>query len=251
MLRLLEADGLTGNGANGGGTGGQSFINGGVGGTGSGTTMTAGGIFPPGNGGFGGGAGANNNNPDGFFRGGGGGGFSGGQGGTYSPTTVTNSGGGGGGSFFTGPGGHAIAGNGNMPSQDGNSTMNGNTGNGFIRVTLIEGVFNPVNIEVELIGASTITIPQGTAFTDPGARVLKNGVEASIIMGTGTVNTNVIGTYTLTYTYSGVTTTRTINVVAPSVTNFNFTGNVQTFTAPEAGTYRLEIWGASRRTRKQ
>ena len=47
-------DGLTGNGANAAGVGGgQSFINGGAGGAGRGTTMTTGGTFPPGNGGFG------------------------------------------------------------------------------------------------------------------------------------------------------------------------------------------------------
>ena len=203
-----------------------------------------------------GGGGAHNNNADGFFRGGGGGGFSGGQGGTYSPVTVTNSGGAGGGSFYTGPGGHAIAGNGNMPTHDGTGTMTGNQGNGFVRITLIDGVFPSVNIELELIGADTITIPVGTTFTDPGARVLRNDVEISTITGTGTVNTNAIGTYTLTYTYNSsetggtYTITRTINVIAAVISNFNFTGNMQTFTAPVAGTYRLEVWGARRRTRK-
>lgn len=55
---------------------------------------------------------------------------------------------------------------------------------------------------ITLIGASTINLAVGAAFTDPGANVTDNIDAARTIMGTGTVNTAVAGTYTRTYAAS-------------------------------------------------
>jgi Domain of unknown function (DUF5011) len=75
-----------------------------------------------------------------------------------------------------------------------------------------------------------------TSFTDPGAMVTDNRDTARTIYGTGTVNTSVIGTYTLTYNavdadgYPTITRTRTVQVVAentdltpPQITEFTIT----------------------------
>jgi len=159
---------------------------------------------------------------------------------------------GGGGRSHASPGG---GGSGHVrPGLDGITVGMGNqafvsnpitTGPGFARITRLD---EPVEIELELIGLEEMSIPLGSTFTDPGARVLRNDVETSIITGTGTVNANVAGTYTLTYTYTSnetngtYTLTRTVHVVAP-ITNFDFTGGIQQVTL-QPGVYRLETWGA-------
>jgi prepilin-type N-terminal cleavage/methylation domain-containing protein len=149
--------GLIGNGSSSGSSSGfgRSYITGGAGGAGNGTTLSANGFSQaPGNGGLGGGGGAYNNNTNGYYRGGGGGGYSGGQGGSYTTSGgVTNAGGGGGGSYFVISGnplyvdiaGSAIAGNATMPephsynetSKTYSSVMTGNAGNGFVRITWV------------------------------------------------------------------------------------------------------------------
>lgn len=42
-----------------------------------------------------------------------------------------------GGSYFVGENSKAIAGNQNMPTHDGTSTMIGNSGNGYAKITLV------------------------------------------------------------------------------------------------------------------
>lgn len=73
---------------------------------------------------------------------------------------------------------------------------------------------------ITLIGSNPITITKGGTYTELGATVMDNyntGLSATI---TGTVNTNAVGTYIITYTSadssgnSAVPVTRTVNVIA-------------------------------------
>ncbi|MBI3400001.1 MAG: HYR domain-containing protein [Acidobacteria bacterium] len=71
-----------------------------------------------------------------------------------------------------------------------------------------------------LDGANPMTVEGGSTFTDPGATAVDavDGNLTSQIHVTGTVNTNVPGTYVLTYTVSDragntTTKTRTVNIV--------------------------------------
>ena len=76
---------------------------------------------------------------------------------------------------------------------------------------------------ITLVGASTITVVQGGTFADPGATATdtQNGTLTEYIAVTGTVNTAVVGTYTLTYNVSdfdglSTTATRAVTVTAPN-----------------------------------
>jgi|GEM_PF-4751899 len=79
----------------------------------------------------------------------------------------------------------------------------------------------PVNTAptITLVGENPFSVTVGNAFTDQGATALdlEDGDLTSAIVATGTVDTNTVGTYTLTYTVTDsgglkATTTRTINV---------------------------------------
>ena len=52
---------------------------------------------------------------------------------------------------------------------------------------------------ITLLGDSLMTLNKGATFTDPGATVTDNRDATRTITGTGTVNTSVVGTYTVTY----------------------------------------------------
>ena len=124
------------------------------------------------------------------------------------------------------------------------------SGNGHVRITLISPV---VEIEISLVGNDEITIPLGSTFTDPGVVITRNGeIITGTVTTTGTVNTSIAGTYMITYSFTSIetggtyTVTRTV-IVIDAITNFGFTGSVQTFTVPETGVYRLQVWGAQRR----
>ena len=80
-----------------------------------------------------------------------------------------------------------------------------------------------------LIGANPLEYTMGDTHTDPGATVTDAEDGNSTVFGTGSVNTSVAGTYTLTYSHtdsgglSAPTITRTVNVnavanTAPSLT---------------------------------
>jgi len=76
-----------------------------------------------------------------------------------------------------------------------------------------------------LSGSASITIAQGSVFTDDGATWIDNIDGSGVILTatSGSVNTAVVGTYTLSYTYTdtagntGNIVTRTVNVVDGSV----------------------------------
>ncbi|MCL1810423.1 MAG: DUF5011 domain-containing protein, partial [Clostridiales bacterium] len=81
---------------------------------------------------------------------------------------------------------------------------------------------------ITLIGGTSISVNLGSAFVEPGFRAVDNtgGDVTDRVMVTGTVNTAVAGTYTLTYTVSDNagnvgSATRTVTVAAPRA-NFNF-----------------------------
>ena len=78
---------------------------------------------------------------------------------------------------------------------------------------------------IALVGASNISIVQGSAFVDPGVTVtdnMDNGLTATV---TGSVNTAAVGVYTLQYNAkdlsgnAAATVTRTVKVVAAGTTN--------------------------------
>lgn len=95
-------------------------------------------------------------------------------------------------------------------------------------VTVIADTTAPV---ITLNGSATINLQQGDAFTDPGATATDNvdgDLTSSIVVGGDTVDTNVVGTYVITYNVSdaagnaAVEVTRTVNVnpdtTAPIIT---------------------------------
>jgi hypothetical protein len=94
-------------------------------------------------------------------------------------------------------------------------------------------------IPVITVNPTTVTVYRGSSYTDTGVTASDNisgNITASIVK-TGSVNTNVVGSYILTYNVSdaagnvAATKTRTVNVVEP-VYNYSYTGNYQSFTAP-------------------
>jgi hypothetical protein len=79
---------------------------------------------------------------------------------------------------------------------------------------------------IGIIGDNPLTIELGTAYVDAGAFAI-DAVDASVpVTSSGSVNTNVVGSYTITYTGTdrsgnSASATRTVNVVdttAPAVT---------------------------------
>jgi Cu/Ag efflux protein CusF len=79
---------------------------------------------------------------------------------------------------------------------------------------------------IGIIGDNPVTIELGTAYVDAGAYAI-DAVDASVqVTSSGSVNTNVVGSYTITYTATdrsgnSASATRTVNVVdttAPAVT---------------------------------
>lgn len=103
---------------------------------------------------------------------------------------------------------------------------------------------------ISILGDNPKYMGNGYTYNDASATALDSvdGDLTSDIVTTGTVNPNVIGTYTITYTVSDVagniaTATRTVNVVQAEYT-FSYNGDFQTFTAPAPGNYKIELWGA-------
>ncbi|MFM8720684.1 MAG: cadherin-like beta sandwich domain-containing protein [Chthoniobacterales bacterium] len=115
-----------------------------------------------------------------------------------------------------------------VTAQDGTTTKTYD-----VTVTRAQDTTAPV---ITLIGSNPMTVAVGATFTDPGATVTDKIDAPRTIYGTGSVNTAVVGQYTLTYNAtdsagnSATPVTRTVNVaVAPQ--NFGGTspsGSVQT-----------------------
>lgn len=90
------------------------------------------------------------------------------------------------------------------------------------------------NITLSLVGNATIYISEGSSFNDPGAKAVDNKGKnlSGQIQKSGTVNTNVAGTYKITYSirnYNGqmLTVVRTVVVQRMGIT---LTTNPKTYT---------------------
>ncbi|MDR2156707.1 MAG: DUF5011 domain-containing protein, partial [Clostridiales Family XIII bacterium] len=105
---------------------------------------------------------------------------------------------------------------------------------------------------ISLNGASVLRLQVGDPFTDPGATAHddRDGDLTASIVVSGSADTGVTGVYTLTYTVTdsaGNTASKSRLVIvhtADALSEYGFTGNVQTFTATRNGVYRFECWGA-------
>ena len=98
---------------------------------------------------------------------------------------------------------------------------------------------------ITLNGAADITVAYGSTFADPGAAATDNSGEAISVTASGSVNTNAIGTYTITYTAvdshnNSAAETRTVHVADQAspvitVTNAAFTVEIgSTFVESDA-----------------
>jgi Domain of unknown function (DUF5011) len=99
----------------------------------------------------------------------------------------------------------------------------GGTVNGLRTVTVSEApdTIKPV---ITLNGTPTMTIAYGSTYTDLGATCTDNKDSACVVITTGTVNTSVAGTYTITYTSTDragniATATRTVRVTEAVLPN--------------------------------
>jgi formylglycine-generating enzyme required for sulfatase activity len=93
-----------------------------------------------------------------------------------------------------------------------------------LTVTRAQETVAPV---ITLIGENPLTVKRGSSFTDPGADVTDNVDAPRKISGTGSVNTSVAATYTLTYSATDAAgnvatpVTRTVNVVNSTNANLS------------------------------
>jgi prepilin-type N-terminal cleavage/methylation domain-containing protein len=99
-------------------------------------------------------------------------------------------------------------------------------------------------------GNSSITINLNSTYTDAGATASDDmdGDITSKIVTSGSVNTAVEGTYTITYTVSDisgnmVSSTRTVEVLK-TVYTYSYMPSSQEITIGRTGTYKIELWGA-------
>lgn len=118
------------------------------------------------------------------------------------------------------------------------------TANGFTteatRVVTVQDTVAPV---ITLNGANPMTVGFGTVFTDPGATASDGcaGNLTSAIVVTGSVDTNTVGFYALTYTVSDPSGHSDTKVRTVEVSPYNFTGffapidNPPTFNEMKAG----------------
>jgi hypothetical protein len=74
-------------------------------------------------------------------------------------------------------------------------------GNAAVEVTRTVNVVDTTKPVITLLGATPIDIEVGSSYTDAGATALDNydGDITSLIVKTGSVNTNLVGTYTIKY----------------------------------------------------
>jgi hypothetical protein len=123
-------------------------------------------------------------------------------------------------------------------------------GDGYAKISFDQIASAPT---LTLTGANPMTIRQSDAFVDPGATAhdaIDGDITGNISVATGGLNTNVVGTYSVTYNVVnsfGLSTSVIRQVVVEPTTistDFTCTGAAQTFTAPITGTYTLETWGA-------
>jgi uncharacterized repeat protein (TIGR01451 family) len=131
------------------------------------------------------------------------------------------------------------------PNAPGTYTLNYSaTANGFTtEVTRIVTVQDTVAPVITLNGANPMVVGFGTVFTDPGATASDGcaGNLTSSIVVTGSVDTNTVGFYALTYTVSDPSGHSDTKVRTVEVSPYNFTGffapidNLPAFNEMKAG----------------
>jgi hypothetical protein len=102
----------------------------------------------------------------------------------------------------------------------------GIVGLGAISALTDDGYDDNVPPVITVVGSNPATVELGTTYTDQGATAFDEFHGATAVSSSGTVDTNTVGTYTITYTATDLdgntaTATRTVNVVdttAPVVT---------------------------------
>ncbi|MBU1019758.1 MAG: DUF5011 domain-containing protein, partial [Firmicutes bacterium] len=104
----------------------------------------------------------------------------------------------------------------------------GNVSNTVTRTITVVDTTNPV---IVLNGSSTVTLEVGTAYTELGATFTDNVDANGNASVSGTVNNNVLGTYTMTYTYTDSSnntgsSTRTVNVVDTTAPVLDILGSI-------------------------
>lgn len=112
--------------------------------------------------------------------------------------------------------------------------------------TKIENEVEEFNIV--LLGDADIYIPKGGVYSEPGytaQTIEKESLTADIY---GTVNTDKIGEYVITYKvrYKGKTKqiTRSVHII-DNIHIFVYVNDYQKWIVPYTGNYQIELWGAS------
>lgn len=145
-----------------------------------------------------------------------------------------------------------------------NVTYNGETFASSFPVAVFGPAVDITPPVITLLGGSNITVHKGDTFVEPGYRAVDDvdGDITNKVVVRGSVDTNVIGVYTLTYTVSddagnAVIATRIVNVInaEPSHATFSFSDKGKTgavfnhsFTAPFPGTATITPVGADNKT---
>ena len=126
-----------------------------------------------------------------------------------------------------------------------------NKQNGIILVAVVNGnefASSKVSgsLSVKLIGDESneyaVYVKLGSSFVDPGYKNW-NGTEPTKTWE-APLDINQEGTYYLIYDFDGYLVRRKVVVISKTDFDYDYTGSVQTFTAPVSGTYKVELWGA-------
>ena len=126
-----------------------------------------------------------------------------------------------------------------------------NKQNGIILVAVVNGnefASSKVSasLSVKLIGDESneyaVYVKLGNSFVDPGYKNW-NGTEPTKTWETP-LDINQEGSYYLVYDFDGYLVRRKVVVISKIDFEYDYTGSVQTFTAPLSGRYKLEVWGA-------
>ena len=120
--------------------------------------------------------------------------------------------------------------------------------NGIILVAVVNGnefASSKVSasLSVKLIGDESneyaVYVKLGSSFVDPGYKNW-NGTEPTKTWETP-LDINQEGSYYLVYDFDGYLVRRKVVVISKIDFEYDYTGSVQTFTAPVSGTYQLEV----------
>ena len=126
-----------------------------------------------------------------------------------------------------------------------------NKQNGIILVAVVNGnefASSKVSgsLSVKLIGDESdeyaVYVKLGGSFVDPGYKNW-NGLEPTKTWE-APLDINQEGTYYLVYDFDGYLVRRKVVVISKTDFEYDYTGSIQTFTAPVSGTYKVELWGA-------